>query len=168
MENLKESEFFKKLKENQEKLKNLRSELTEAIKVEFGKTANDFLFSRYPKLESFSWTQYTDYFNDGEECYFSAHLDYLEVNGFEDGDDDEVEVDGRLNILMMSQKQIYQSGVGRVDNEMFDDKAFEIINNIKMFLSHFEQDDLKEAFGDHKKVVVRANGVSLLDYTNHD
>jgi hypothetical protein len=168
MENLKDSEFFSKLKENQEKLKSLRAELTETIKIEFGKTAYDFLFSRYPKLESFSWRQYTNYFNDGEECYFSANVDDLEINGFTEYEDDELEEDGRLNILLMSQEQIWKSGSGNVHNEMFDEKALEIVNNIKMFLSHFDEDDLKDAFGDHKKVLVMATGVALIDYTDHD
>jgi hypothetical protein len=30
------------------------------------------LFEAHPALESFGWTQYTPYFNDGDECVFGA------------------------------------------------------------------------------------------------
>lgn len=35
------------------------------------------LFDKNPKLESLTWTQYTPYFNDGDECVFSVNVDYL-------------------------------------------------------------------------------------------
>jgi hypothetical protein len=31
------------------------------------------IFEAHPELVSFSWTQYTPYFNDGDACYFSVH-----------------------------------------------------------------------------------------------
>ena len=39
-----------------------------------------FLFDNYPELQKFSWTQYTPYFNDGEQCTFRAGNEYPEVN----------------------------------------------------------------------------------------
>jgi hypothetical protein len=41
------------------------------------------LFEKFPDLESFAWTQYTDYFNDGDTCRFHVHSDmyYLDING---------------------------------------------------------------------------------------
>ena len=41
----------------------------------------DKIFDTFPEVKSVSWTQYTPYFNDGEECTFSAHIDYFYVNG---------------------------------------------------------------------------------------
>ena len=38
----------------------------EALKVEL-----QGIFREYPELESFHWTQYTNFFNDGEPCYFA-------------------------------------------------------------------------------------------------
>lgn len=37
------------------------------------------IFEQNPKLESLSWTQYTPYFNDGDECTFSVNSDYFEM-----------------------------------------------------------------------------------------
>lgn len=31
------------------------------------------LFEKHPELESFSWTQYAPYFNDGDACMFSSN-----------------------------------------------------------------------------------------------
>jgi len=35
------------------------------------------IFEEFPCVDSFSWTQYTPYFNDGDTCNFSAHTDYF-------------------------------------------------------------------------------------------
>ena len=46
--------------------------------------ASKCLFDSFPELESFRWTQYTPYFNDGDECVFRAHTGYPYLNGSED------------------------------------------------------------------------------------
>src|SRR5271167_1978897 len=33
------------------------------------------LFDKYPNLVSFSWTQYANFFNDGDPCEFYVHTD---------------------------------------------------------------------------------------------
>jgi RecG-like helicase len=47
--------------------------------------ATKFLFKEFPVLESFSWRQYTPYFNDGDVCNFSAQTDYPTINDEIDG-----------------------------------------------------------------------------------
>ena len=39
------------------------------------------LFDKSEKIESFSWTQYTPFFNDGDTCEFGVHCDDPYVNG---------------------------------------------------------------------------------------
>lgn len=51
---------------------------------EFFKKAIAFLFDKHPKLEKFSWTQYTPYFCDGDVCEFSANTDYFTINDNDD------------------------------------------------------------------------------------
>lgn len=41
------------------------------------------LFDNHSELESFMWSQYTPYFNDGEECKFYAYRDSIGINGEE-------------------------------------------------------------------------------------
>jgi hypothetical protein len=41
------------------------------------------LFREHPDLESFTWSQYTPYFNDGDECVFSVNRESIGINGEE-------------------------------------------------------------------------------------
>lgn len=38
------------------------------------------LFEAYPDIETFSWTQYTPYFMDGDPCEFSVNTYSIDVN----------------------------------------------------------------------------------------
>ena len=38
------------------------------------------LFKEHPSLQSFSWTEYTPHFNDGDECVFGTHFDSMLIN----------------------------------------------------------------------------------------
>lgn len=51
------------------------------------------IFDKNPKLESFGWKQYTTYFNDGDECTFSANTDYIDINGIDMYDLEDEELD---------------------------------------------------------------------------
>jgi hypothetical protein len=61
--------FNEILKENSEIIADLRAKLNDKLKatLTFGSAE---LFEEFPELESFSWTQYTPYFNDGDTCEF--------------------------------------------------------------------------------------------------
>lgn len=50
----------------------LRQTLLEESQSLFGGAAKEF-FAEYPELESFSFTAYTPYFCDGDECTYSVH-----------------------------------------------------------------------------------------------
>lgn len=69
-----------------EELKQMNAELEELKKIHLEKSKSMFtkiskmLFDKHPKLESFGWRQYTPYFNDGDECTFSAHTDEPDIN----------------------------------------------------------------------------------------
>lgn len=60
------------------------------------------LFAAHPDLESFSWSQYTPGWNDGDECVFSAHFEHgLHLNG----DDDSEEIYSvRENLQLLEDK----------------------------------------------------------------
>ena len=50
-----------------EKLNNTREEIKKDFQLKLKELQNEF-----PFINSFSWKQYTPYFNDGEECVFRA------------------------------------------------------------------------------------------------
>src|ERR1700742_4531811 len=69
-----------KIKEKIEALKVKVNELNRQVREESKTLLNEGfteIFANYPKLISFSWNQYTPYFNDGDECIFSVNVDSL-------------------------------------------------------------------------------------------
>lgn len=48
-------------------------ELTASLKESFFETLFKDIFEKHPTLDSFAWTQYSPYFNDGEPCIFRVH-----------------------------------------------------------------------------------------------
>jgi len=102
-------------------------------------------FAKYGWLESFGWTQYTPYFNDGAVCVFSANIDYPSINGQYEGYGISDEIDG-----------------------VSEDEVEEAYEEIADFLvKTFDDDLLLDIFGDHKDIVVTRNGVNVSDYNHH-
>jgi hypothetical protein len=139
-----------------EEMKKLRDEARSKVKNFFIKGMNK-IFEMYPEVKSVSWRQYTPYFNDGEECTFSANVDYFDVNGFGDYSDEGEE--GTINVLDYD----YTNG-GR---QYKYPKGKEIYQAIKGFLNQLDDDDYKTMFGDHALVVVRKDEVTIEEY-DHD
>ena len=61
------------------KRKELHAQLKEKGSKFFEPVFQKF-FDSDPIIESVSWTQYTPYFNDGDECTFSSHIEYPSFN----------------------------------------------------------------------------------------
>lgn len=74
-----------KYSELRSKIVAARKQMEETAKGLFNEMADD-LFKENSALESFSWTQYTPYFNDGDECVFRCQGDYPTVSMIVDGD----------------------------------------------------------------------------------
>jgi len=88
-----------------------------------------------------SWTQYTPYFNDGDECTFGVNdFDvYLTEDDFDEDDYDS-----------------YSNGV------------YPLLDELSAFTqTELGEQTFKVAFGDHSKVIVRKDGIEILEY-NHD
>lgn len=70
--------------------KSLKEQLAD-IGAKYFREASKQLFDAYPKLESFTWAQYTPYFNDGDECVFGVDTDSysIGINGSRPYEDDE-------------------------------------------------------------------------------
>jgi hypothetical protein len=103
-------------------------------------------FNKYPTVESFTWYQYTDYFNDGEPCYFSVHSDeilYMEMCEYGDLSYDE-----------------YKEQYSNADVEL------------SRILGSLETIFYQWLFGDHVQVTVKfVDGKVVFEveeYTDHD
>src|SRR5271155_1039404 len=54
------------------------------------------LFDEYPNLVSFSWTQYANFFNDGDPCNFYVHTDSESIDvEFAEDEGDSKQLDDR-------------------------------------------------------------------------
>lgn len=165
------------LKEHMQEINAKRASLDEELKVISGKffaEHSKVLFEQFPDLKSFSWTQYTPYFNDGDECTFGANTEYPSVK-MEGGKDQEAEdfddedEDDYISIYNVKKTEDgkyidkYETG----HPEITDRKkiaAFEV----KEFLTEFEDDSLKAMFGDHVRVIVHRDGTVEQEDYEHD
>ncbi len=113
------------------------------------------LFDAHPDLTTFSWTQYTDFFNDGEPCVFGVQRYDWYINGLDpdddyDDDDDEEAVKDILD-----------------EAELTDERREELEEAVEEFMENYTDDDLEEMFGDHVRVFVGRDGVTTETYDSH-
>lgn len=125
-------------KEAKAKMKVAMEEANNVVKDAF-KSAAKSLFADNSDLVSFSWRQYTPYFNDGDECVFGSHTDYPYINGSDPWD---VEEDQKEKSEAMQKKVV-------------------------AFLGVFDDEDFKSMFGDHCEVTVTPTEIEVEEY-DHD
>jgi hypothetical protein len=128
------------------------------------------IFAAHPELDSFSWNQYSPYFNDGDECVFSANTSQEEigVNGCEACDDDDANdsysiansdhdwdtVDGKYTRIDLPEERWHP--------------MFKAQRAAAELLSNFDSDTLEEMFGNHAEVTVNRDGTVEVEHYSHD
>lgn len=145
-----------------EELKAMKEEFAELKKTHLEKSKVMFtnictkLFEKHPKLESFGWRQYTPYFNDGEECTFSAHVDEPDINGMDGYDAD------------FSREFVtdYEKGAEK-RNENYDIEVAAAQKDVIEFLQNIDESVLRDLFDDHVRVTVTREGTDVEEY-EHD
>jgi hypothetical protein len=141
--------YQKALEEHREQLKAMQADMKAKTQV-FFKEGCKLLFEAHPELESFSWQQYTDYFNDGDTCRFHVHCysESISLNGqyYED--------------WVQSQKEAGKT----------EDEAWALLGAVSDFLSEFEDETMKAIFGDHVEITVSRDKTEpqVSPYTRHD
>lgn len=156
--------MFEELKQMNAELEELKAKHLERSKEMFTKVAG-LLFQKHPKLKSFGWNQYTPYFNDGEECVFSANIDEPDING-ENGYDinfgDEFVTD-----YSAKEKDPITKEWPKIKNKSFDLELDAAHADVKEFLSNIDESVLRDLFGDHVEVTVTAEGTETEEH-EHD
>jgi hypothetical protein len=85
------------------------------------KQAVKSLFAANPNLESFSWTEYTPYWNDGDACTFSTNFGYgLVVNG-EDEDSQDIET-LKERVQLLENRKAMSAKIARKIAQLSKDK----------------------------------------------
>jgi hypothetical protein len=157
---------FAILREKQEEIKKLKEEMLEASNKIFTDLTKT-IFEDHPKLESFGWSQYTPYFNDGETCTFSANTDYIYINGESIDESDWINETKITNYGTWNREKREYEGRTELPNLDYDKDLVSASDEIREFLSNFDEDFFMSQFGDHAEITITAEGVSVDEY-EHD
>jgi SepF-like predicted cell division protein (DUF552 family) len=144
------NQILEKVTEASNRIKEEQKKLAELVKNDIKDVFNE-MFVLNPKLQSFSWTQYTPYFNDGDECIFR-------VNGYLDVEYDNVEYTelGKWNAdKAISTNEVYYETTPEVAK---------VVYPILQLLENIDDDVFKTIFGDHVKIIVTPNGIDIEEY----
>jgi hypothetical protein len=160
-----------------------KQDLVEQLRKEFPAMFKE-LFEQSEIIKSISWTQYSPYFNDGDECTFSAYTDDLYVNGDYSDDVDfispynygkiQTEEDMVNNDLLADKvnrswykgKQIGQDGL--VINPDYNEKEANIYTQFVDILSSIPEEFLEDLFGNHAQITINSDGTISVDGYDHD
>lgn len=181
----------KKIKDNQKQVKKIKNQLVKDSEELFKLSCVE-IFEKNPDFKSFSWTQYTAYWNDGDPCDFSANIDYIYI----DDENEENELSSaKTDFKELKQKektikkltleidklikQGKKEGNWEIDRYLRRieelnklnleqvEKKLNFLADIKDLLDSVDQDTLETMFGDHAKVIVSKDAINVESY-DHD
>lgn len=160
---------------------NIKQKL-EALKQDYKKTAEAMfhegvkeLFEQHPLLDSFGFTAYSPYFNDGDECTFSAHTSHPYINGYEEyGAEDENAMgdnfeprDGDCFIWDKVGKWKYSDNFKNKTWIDGDKEIDAMVKDVKEFLNSFDNDIWQDLIGNHVIVRISKDGIETEEYADH-
>ena len=129
-------------------------------------------FKDNPQVTAFVWTQYTPYFNDGDECTFRRNeisvtncpldeIDDVRYDEYE-GETENVFVSNFSDWFMKS--DYYKDERQKITDSGVDIKA---VQQFVKLLDSIDEDVYLETFGNHVRVVATAQGFDIEEY-DHD
>ncbi len=121
-------------------------------------------FQSYPEVKTIHWTQYTPYFNDGDECTFSVGEAYFTTTEYADvdcsyGEDDE----GNIQTSRWDDEARKYVNATDISEELINS-----INSLSAIVSSDANEDVMRAmFGNHVWVKAHRDGFQVDEY-DHD
>lgn len=157
-------------KQKEELVSQLRKDFAPALKPLFEKSNG--------KITSLGWTQYTPYFNDGDECIFSVNtdLDYgIKVNN-EDLDSSEFFKNNTYVLSRYLRKDgSYEEWIKRYPKDTLNTETmkeelylYNILLEFQDILESIDDEFFKDLFGDHVEVTIFADGTVSTEEYDHD
>ena len=182
-------ELTARISKAKKEIEKIKSKIVKDTGILFKQSLKE-IFKKHKDLVSFSWSQYTPHWNDGDECLFSANTDYIYLNGSDESDSlwdikslyaDVVNKEGSIkklkaeNVKLAKKKdqkwqiesnerkieEIEKANLGELNWKL---NALEDINNL---LDNADSDALLEMFNNHVKVTATRDGIETEDY-EHD
>lgn len=161
MNNIENNPVLVKIQEELKKFEDKKKQLVEELRKEFPNLFKS-LFEQTDKIKSFSWTQYTPYFNDGDECVFRVNGVYT-VN--ENDIDEEEWYDWRIRYYLRGDKE-YSNLLEEKPN--IDINTYKIYELIEKTLETIPEDFMRDLFGDHVQITVFKDGEIRVEEYDHD
>jgi hypothetical protein len=151
-----------------DEMKTIMDEMREKGKKVFYDAVSS-IFETYPEVYGITWTQYTPYFNDGEECIFSiSEVFFLpgivdDLGNYETSGEIYDDLSGYDYDSIAFYMYSYQ------DVPVWQRPSPELKETIKSFESFTSsyEDFLKDTFGDHVEVFITREGIKVTEY-EHD
>jgi hypothetical protein len=168
-----------KLKARFEQLQTEQAALREKFQKQaqelFKETFKEF-FELNPDVTAVIWTQYTPYFNDGEECVFGVNsptftnapeveLENVSSWGEYEGEDETVWAVDNPKWAMESGREYYKDTAELMQKSKIDLDSMELLS--KMIQSTEMQDVMLAMFDNHVTVTATRNGFDVDEY-DHD
>lgn len=149
-------EILEQIKTELEVFNKKRQESVETLRNDFPKLLKP-LFDKSKLIDSVGWTEYTPYFNDGEECHFSVgDMDY--VNG--------EYIDDIEWYSWKHNRDNYKKELER--NTSINFEECQIVEEFRHVLRSIPDEFYRDLFGDHCLVTVSRDGTINISHYDHD
>lgn len=160
-----------------------KQELVSDLRKDFAPMLKPLFEKSNGKIKSFGWTQYTPYFNDGDECEFRVNTDYPYINGEDVDELESLSKEKYVTITTENEKEVkdylslkgykwmLNNSIGQggyIENKDYDSELFDLVEEFKSALSEIDDEFLKDLFGDHTKVTVHEDGTIETEEYEHD
>lgn len=133
-----------------------KKEFQTKIKKAFKEELKTLVFP--DKIKSIEWTQYTPYFNDGDNCEFSVNSDYLSING--DREDD-------VDFISKTNYEKVNGQYMEVPNPNYDKECADFVNRFSNIIGQMPNEVMLNMFGDHVSVTY-SDGKFTVSDCRHD
>jgi hypothetical protein len=151
---------LEQLEHYQELVAQYEGEIKKLLRPAFEAAARK-LFEENPDIKSFSWRQYTPYFNDGDTCYFGRGEE--RINGMSDEYDDPPE--GKVPYFEDSEEWPVKDEYGQEITHAVWKRWTAAIGGV---MRKFRSEDCEQMFGDHTEVTVTPDGITTDEHTSHN
>jgi len=183
------STLFKKIADSKRRLERAKETAVREGERLFNSAVKD-IFKKFPDLQSFSWTQYTMNWNDGDPCSFSCYFDSIAID--DEHDRDEIEdiftLEHMSNLLSKKDREearIIMELTNKTDKDQWEIdrlkhdldtiqkrnpeqvfKKYEVKRYVFDLIKEIDESIYESMFGEGRVVVTR-DGARVEDY-EHD
>jgi len=147
-----------RIKELTDKIVALKKEMQEEGKVVLKESFKEF-FDKYPAIHCVTWTQYTPYFNDGDECTFSVgDFWVMDKASFDEWQEEGGGYAEEFDVLSSYSDRPFEG---------MTEKEIESAREELKAISSLPDDIFLDLFDNHVYITATRNGFDVEEY-NHD